>query len=102
MAKRNTYFEDEVVHKKIDIKQFGRILKYIMPYKHLADFDIDTFFPYELSVYRSVLAKLCDNDFDECIRQVNRYSELPRFLSLIKEVPPEAVPENSLVKEFIG
>ena len=50
----------------------------------------------------SVLAKLCDNDFDECIRQVNRYSELPRFLSLIKEVPPEAVPENSLIKEFIG
>lgn len=35
MAKRNTYFEDEVIHKKIDIKQFGRILKYIMPYKHI-------------------------------------------------------------------
>ena len=35
MAKRNTYFEDEVVHKKIDIKQFGRILKYIMPYKNI-------------------------------------------------------------------
>lgn len=35
MAKRNTYFEDEVVNKKIDIKQFGRILKYIMPYKHI-------------------------------------------------------------------
>lgn len=35
MAKRNTYFEDEVVHKKIDIKQFGRILKYIMPYKQI-------------------------------------------------------------------
>ena len=35
MAKRDTYFEDEVVHKKIDIKQFGRILKYIMPYKHI-------------------------------------------------------------------
>ena len=27
MAKRNTYFEDEVVHKKIDIKQFRRICK---------------------------------------------------------------------------
>lgn len=35
MDKRNTYFEDEVVHKKIDIKQFGRILRYIMPYKHI-------------------------------------------------------------------
>ena len=73
-----------------------------MPYKHLADFDIDTFFPYELSVYRSVLAKLCGNDFEECIRQVNRYSELPKFLSMIDVVSPDAVPENSLIKEFIG
>lgn len=32
MAKRNTYFEDEVIEKKIDIKQFGRILRYVIPY----------------------------------------------------------------------
>ncbi len=35
MAKRNTYFQDETVKKKIDIKQFGRIMKYIVPYQHL-------------------------------------------------------------------
>lgn len=33
MAARNTYFEDEVIVKKIDIKQFGRTLRYIIPYK---------------------------------------------------------------------
>lgn len=33
MAKRNTYFQDEVVEKKIDIKQLGRILRYILPFK---------------------------------------------------------------------
>ncbi|HEX3078049.1 MAG TPA: ABC transporter ATP-binding protein [Lachnospiraceae bacterium] len=33
MAKRNTYFQDEVVEKKIDAKQFGRVLKYVFPYK---------------------------------------------------------------------
>lgn len=33
MAKRNTYFQDEKVEKKIDIKQLGRTLKYILPYK---------------------------------------------------------------------
>ena len=33
MAKRNTYFQDEVVEKKIDIHQFGRILRYLLPYK---------------------------------------------------------------------
>lgn len=83
---RDKLFRGRDYHRTIE--QFPSVQRgeslYIMPYKHLADFDIDTFFPYELSVYRSVLAKLCDNDFDECIRQVNRYSELPRFLSLIK------------------
>ena len=33
MAKRNTYFEDEKIEKKIDLKQFGRILRYILPHK---------------------------------------------------------------------
>jgi ATP-binding cassette subfamily B protein len=33
MAKRNTYFQDEIVEKKIDAKQFGRILRYVFPYK---------------------------------------------------------------------
>ena len=33
MAKRNTYFQDEVIERKIDIKQFGKILRYIFPYK---------------------------------------------------------------------
>lgn len=33
MAKRNTYFQDEVIERKIDIKQLGRILRYILPHK---------------------------------------------------------------------
>lgn len=35
MAKRNTYFEDEVIERKIDMKQFGRILRYILPYRKI-------------------------------------------------------------------
>lgn len=35
MAQRNTYFEDEVIQKKIDIKQFGKVLRYILPYRRL-------------------------------------------------------------------
>lgn len=35
MAKRNTYFQDENIQKKIDMKQFGKILRYIIPYTHL-------------------------------------------------------------------
>lgn len=33
MAKRNTFFEDEVIEKKIDVKQLGRTIKYVLPYK---------------------------------------------------------------------
>lgn len=35
MAKRNTFFEDEKIEKKIDIKQLGRTFKYILPYKKI-------------------------------------------------------------------
>lgn len=35
MAKRNTFFEDEQLEKKIDIKQLGKTLKYILPYKKI-------------------------------------------------------------------
>lgn len=35
MSKRNTYFQNEVIEKKIDIKQLGRILKYVLPYKKI-------------------------------------------------------------------
>lgn len=35
MAKRNTYFQDEVIERKIDMKQFGKILKYILPYRKI-------------------------------------------------------------------
>lgn len=35
MAKRNTFFEDEKLDKKIDIRQLGRTLRYILPYKKL-------------------------------------------------------------------
>ena len=35
MAKRNTFFEDEKLEKKIDIKQLGKTLKYILPFKKI-------------------------------------------------------------------
>jgi ATP-binding cassette subfamily B protein len=35
MAKRNTYFQDEVIQRKIDVKQLGRTIRYILPYKNI-------------------------------------------------------------------
>lgn len=33
MPKKNTYFQDEVIRKKFDIRQFGRVLRYMKPYR---------------------------------------------------------------------
>ena len=33
MAKRNTFFQDETIEKKIDLKQLIRTLKYVLPFK---------------------------------------------------------------------
>lgn len=35
MAQRNTYFQDEVIERKIDMKQFGRVLRYILPFRKI-------------------------------------------------------------------
>ena len=33
MAKRNTYFQDEVIERKIDLKQLWRTIKYVYPHR---------------------------------------------------------------------
>lgn len=35
MAQKNTYFENEIIYNKVNIHQFGRIMKYILPFKKL-------------------------------------------------------------------
>lgn len=35
MAKVNTYFQDEVIEKKIDMKQLARTLRYVVPYRKI-------------------------------------------------------------------
>ena len=74
---------------------------YIMPYKHLADYELDTFMGYELSVYQPILLetvrKLAELECaDDGIRM------LLRFLEALTPMDPELVPEQSLVREFIG
>lgn len=71
--------------------------KYIMPYKHRADFDVDTFVPYELSVYR--------DDLLDDLRQMTDIPELADVISVMSSVAAldsEFVPKSSLIREFIG
>ncbi len=71
--------------------------RYIMPYKGRSTFDIDTFHPYAISVYRDLLlpelrALPRKNGIDDLIRIVERAETLSADL-----VPPDALP-----REFIG
>ena len=74
---------------------------YIMPYKNRADFDIDTFIEYEPLVYRDILLpelEAASEDFAE----YGDYSDIEYFLKLLSPVDSSIVPENSLIREFIG
>ena len=75
--------------------------KYIMPFKGRADFDIDTFMPYEPLVYRDILLpglKKASHEYAD----YERYADIERFLRELNSIDRKAVPEYSLVREFIG
>ena len=74
--------------------------KYIMPYKSRSDIDVDTFVPYELSVYKNFLF----DKLKECDKSVKdeRIEEVVRVLSAVDGLDEEKVPKNSLIREFIG
>ncbi|MBR1592195.1 MAG: adenylyl-sulfate kinase [Ruminococcus sp.] len=71
--------------------------KYIMPYKHRSDYDIDTFMAYELNVYRDLL-----------MWQLEEMSDIPELADVMKVLEQTApmksssVPSDSLICEFIG
>lgn len=71
--------------------------KYIMPYKYRADCNIDTFIPYELSVYKNFIEK---NNI--IIRKNPVTSDLLKIIDSVKSVEGIFVSESSLIREFIG
>ena len=74
---------------------------YIMPYKHLADYELNTFMPYELSVYKPILL----DTLRTLAAQAPAETGLPLLLRMMEELEPmedEWVPDKSLVREFIG
>ena len=71
---------------------------YIMPYKHRAHYDIDTFFPCELGLYKNLLPAA----MPETERNHPWLTELFEALSLLPNIDPTLVPKSSLLREFIG
>lgn len=74
---------------------------YIMPYKHRASFDIDTFIAYEPMVYRDILL----DDLHRVSRTYPSTESTPTSKNSCgswNPLDPANVPDNSLVREFIG
>lgn len=72
--------------------------KYIMPYKHRSGFDVDTFIPYELSVYRDLI-------FDG-LEKEGIFHQLPELTALLGGALPvskdEITSKTALITEFLG
>lgn len=72
--------------------------KYIMPFKPLAHCSVDSFYSAEMSVYRSYL-------YEDLKALAPDYPDLEDLICVLGELPEvtsELVPEDSLLREFIG
>ena len=71
--------------------------KYIMPYKHRSDYDVDTFMPYELSVYKTYLM--------EQLRELGDIPEIKDTIAVLEKldaIDASLLPPDSLICEFVG
>ena len=71
--------------------------RYIMPYKHRSSFDVDTFCPYEVSVYRPFLLQALEELADH-----PDIADMLPVLRAMEPLPEEAVPPTALIREFVG
>lgn len=72
--------------------------RYILPYKDRSDIDIDTFIPYEASIYKGVL-------WDELCKLSKQYPDVVDIIQGMNEltaISEKHVPTDALVREFIG
>lgn len=71
--------------------------RYVMPYKSRSTYDIDTFIPYEIGLYKNML--LAD------LEQLEPSEKITDVITALHEANPvsaETVPATSLIREFIG
>lgn len=71
--------------------------RYIAPYKNLAQYSVDTFLPYEIGIYKSLLSR----EITACF-QHPMLKELSEIWGSITPLPLHLVPKDSLVREFAG
>lgn len=75
---------------------------YIMPHKHRADYDVDSFLDYELSVMKTLLPKIPVEDKETLSKEETVLHDLHEILSHLTPIDQRLVPRTSLLREFIG
>ena len=73
---------------------------YIMPHKYRADYDVDTFIDYEASVYKSIIYDELKTYKETAFPDLRKMTL--RYLKELEPISAELIPDNSLIKEFIG
>lgn len=78
--------------------------KFIAPYKSRANAMIDSFIGYELGVYKSLLARDLEDmrNIDSDGENDGVLRSLFGMIGSVEALNPDDVPENSLIREFIG
>ncbi len=70
---------------------------FIRPFMSRCNYSINTTIPYEISIYRTLLA-----DTLETLPHTEDVALLKRVISKAQPLDPALVPEDSLIREFIG
>lgn len=95
---RNSSIEN--TYKLWDSVQYGEN-EYLFPYKHLADVMVDSFHSYEPCIFKTVATAL----FQELPKESEYYEDCQQILEILDQfdaIPSVSVPQDSLLREFIG
>lgn len=90
---------EETLRRWDDIREGEK--KYIFPYQENADYMFNSILTYELSVLRQFARPLLEK-IDVSSPVFPEAERLLRILDLIRNIPVEFVPANSIIREFIG
>lgn len=75
--------------------------KFILPFKHRADYQIDTFMAYEAPAYRGYLYDKLKPEAEKFTGN-DLYKKLMTFFEFFPSMSKDNIPKTSLVREFIG
>ncbi len=96
---RDTIYRDREITETL--KMFNSVQRgenaFIMPYKHRSTYDVNTFIPYEIGLYKNMLLEKL-----KAISPDDRIDDMIKVLLNVESLNGALVPETSLIREFVG